>query len=59
MAKQNLGKTSKIKEGVLATPELVLLYGFKERKGLLIDTYSMSISRNKLEYKEISVTLSQ
>jgi len=58
MAKQNLGKMSKMKEGVLATPELLLLYGFKERKGPVIDTYSMSISRNKLEYKEVSVTLS-
>lgn len=47
-----------MKEGVLATPELLLLYGFRERKGPVMDTYSMSISRNKLEYKEVSVTLS-
>ena len=47
-----------MKEGALATPELLLLYGFKERKGPVIDTYSMNISRNKLEYKEVSVTLS-
>lgn len=47
-----------IKEGILATPELLLLYGFKERKGPVIDNYSISISKNKLEYKEISVTLS-
>lgn len=47
-----------MKEGVLATPELLLLYGFKERKSPVIDTYSMSISKNKLEYKEVSVTLS-
>jgi hypothetical protein len=58
MAKQNLEKMSKMKEGVLATPELLLLYGFRERKGLVMDTYSISISRNKLEYKEVSVTLS-
>lgn len=47
-----------MKEGVLATPELLLLYKFRERKDPVIDTYRMSISRNKFEYKEVSVTLS-
>jgi hypothetical protein len=58
MAKQNLEEMNKFKEGVEATPELLKLYGFTERCGPIVTNYSMNIGRNKLEYKEVSITLS-
>ncbi len=42
---------------VFATPELLILNGFEETKGPVIDNYGMNISRNELEFKRISITL--
>jgi hypothetical protein len=49
--------SSKIHKDVIATPELLKFYLFKENKGAVMTSYSMSISRSENTFKEITVAL--
>lgn len=44
-------------DNILATPELLIAYGFEEKVCPVMTNYRIDVSLNKYEFKELSVSL--